>query len=110
VPRSSNPLFNNPSRIPYANSSVYSRTIGGDTPFMDKQMINESSIHPTLRPNMGQDALIVVKNKEIVIEKKGLKGKFSLVFKTLESKFNSGINKVESVCIKYERIGKRKCV
>ena len=50
---------------------------------------------------------IVQTSQEVVVKKPGLVGKVKLGFKTLGDKFNNGINKIESVYIKYETIGKR---
>jgi hypothetical protein len=47
------------------------------------------------------------RNKEIAIKKPGLVGKVKLGFKTLGGKFSDGFNKIESVYIKYETVGKR---
>jgi hypothetical protein len=46
-------------------------------------------------------------SKEVAIKKPGLMGKVKLGFKTLANKFDNGINKIESVYIKYETVGKR---
>jgi hypothetical protein len=47
------------------------------------------------------------RNQEIAVKKSGIAGKVKLGFKTLGSKFSNGINKIESVYIKYETVGKR---
>jgi len=46
-------------------------------------------------------------NEVVVIDDKRI-GKVKLIFKDLGGRFNNGVRKIKSLCIKYEGIGKRK--
>jgi hypothetical protein len=77
--------------------------VGLNTDVNDPCSVNYISRHR----NLSSMHINRYRNQEIAVKKPGLVGKVKLGFKSLGGKFSDGFNKIESVYIKYETVGKR---